>query len=85
MDETIESIKARVVAGRRAETLQAIEAALAQGLDSMTIMSRALIPAMSIVGEKYSSGEFFLPQRSPLEQSPASPLLCPHGDWLGRA
>lgn len=62
MDETIESIKARVVAGRRAETLQAIEAALAQGLDSMTIMSRALIPAMSIVGEKYSSGEFFLPQ-----------------------
>lgn len=62
MDDRIEAIKAKVVGGKRAEVLQEVEAALAEGADSMRIMSEALIPAMSIVGEKYSSGEFFLPQ-----------------------
>ena len=62
MDDRIEAIKAKVVGGRRAEVLQEVEAALGEGMDSMKIMTEALIPAMSIVGEKYSSGEFFLPQ-----------------------
>jgi 5-methyltetrahydrofolate--homocysteine methyltransferase len=62
MGDRIEAIKDKVVGGKRAEVLQEVEAALAEGADSMTIMTEALIPAMSIVGEKYSSGEFFLPQ-----------------------
>jgi 5-methyltetrahydrofolate--homocysteine methyltransferase len=62
MDDKIEAIRIKVVGGRRAEVLQEVEAALAEGTDSMRIMTEALIPAMSIVGEKYSSGEFFLPQ-----------------------
>ena len=62
MDDRIEAIRIKVVGGKRAEVLQEVEAALAEGTDSMKIMTEALIPAMSIVGEKYSSGEFFLPQ-----------------------
>jgi 5-methyltetrahydrofolate--homocysteine methyltransferase len=62
MDDRIEAIRVKVVGGKRAEVLQEVEAALAEGTDSMKIMTEALIPAMSIVGEKYSSGEFFLPQ-----------------------
>lgn len=62
MDDRIEAIRIKVIGGKRAEVLQEVEAALAEGMDSMKIMTEALIPAMSIVGEKYSSGEFFLPQ-----------------------
>ena len=62
MSDRIEAIKIKVVGGKRAEVLQEVEAALAEGVDSMKIMTEALIPAMSVVGEKYSSGEFFLPQ-----------------------
>lgn len=62
MGDRIEAIKGKVVDGKRAEVLQEVEAALTEGTDSMKIMTEALIPAMTVVGEKYSSGEFFLPQ-----------------------
>jgi 5-methyltetrahydrofolate--homocysteine methyltransferase len=62
MADRIDAIKDKVVKGKRVEVLQEVEAALAEGIESKRIMSEALIPAMSIVGQKYSSGEFFLPQ-----------------------
>jgi corrinoid protein of di/trimethylamine methyltransferase len=46
------------------ETEQAIEftrQALAAGIEPMAIIDQGLIPGMEIVGEKFSSGEFFLP------------------------
>jgi 5-methyltetrahydrofolate--homocysteine methyltransferase len=58
----LEAIKDRVIHGKRAEALAEIDAALADGVDAKRIMLEALIPGMSMVGEKYSSGEFFLPQ-----------------------
>jgi 5-methyltetrahydrofolate--homocysteine methyltransferase len=41
---------------------EAVKTAIASGLSAQEIMTKGLIPAMSAVGEKYSSGEFFLPQ-----------------------
>lgn len=61
-DEQLAAIQDKVVSGKRADALAQIDAALAAGADAKRIMTEALIPAMSIVGEKYSSGEFFLPQ-----------------------
>ncbi len=60
--ERLEAIKHKVIDGRRVEALAELDAALASGVEAKRIMTEALIPAMSIVGEKYSRGEFFLPQ-----------------------
>jgi len=61
-ENRLETIRNQVVNGKRADALAEMEAALAEGIDAKRVMTEALIPAMSIVGEKYSSGEFFLPQ-----------------------
>lgn len=61
-DEQLATIQDKVINGKRADALSAIDAALDTGVEPARIMTDALIPAMSIVGEKYSSGEFFLPQ-----------------------
>jgi 5-methyltetrahydrofolate--homocysteine methyltransferase len=58
----IETIRDLCVRGKRAELKEAVNHALAAGLSAQDIMAKGLIPAMSIVGEKYSTGEFFLPQ-----------------------
>ncbi|MBI4267142.1 MAG: corrinoid protein [Chloroflexi bacterium] len=44
-----------------AKTIELIEAAFAQGISPAEIISSGLQPAMAIVGEKFSSGEFFVP------------------------
>ncbi|HRY07439.1 MAG TPA: corrinoid protein [Hyphomicrobiaceae bacterium] len=62
MSNTIETIKEKCVAGKRAELAQLVKQALDDGVSAKDIMMDGLIPAMAIVGEKYSSGEFFLPQ-----------------------
>jgi len=58
----LENIKDKCIRGKRAELVEAIKDALAAGVDAKDIMVQSLIPAMAVVGEKYSSGEFFLPQ-----------------------
>ncbi|MBI3371235.1 MAG: corrinoid protein [Betaproteobacteria bacterium] len=58
----IETIRDLCVRGKRAELNAAVTAAISAGLSAQEIMGKGLIPAMSIVGERYSSGEFFLPQ-----------------------
>jgi len=62
MSEAIESIKGWVIRGKRNEAVEAVRGALAAGVDPGAIMKDGLIAAMSEVGRKYSSGEFFLPQ-----------------------
>ena len=61
MSEFIETIKDRVIRGKKAETVEEVKRALAAGVAPATILKGALIPAMSTVGQKYSSGEYFLP------------------------
>ena len=62
MSAALELIKDKCIRGKRAELVEAVNSALAQGIDAKEIMVTALIPAMAVVGEKYGSGEFFLPQ-----------------------
>lgn len=62
MSEAIESIKGWVIRGKRNEAVEEVRRALAAGVDPAAIMKDGLIAAMSEVGRKYSSGEFFLPQ-----------------------
>ena len=62
MTAALENIKDKCIRGKRAEVVEAIKDALAAGVDAKDIMIQSLIPAMAVVGEKYSSGEFFLPQ-----------------------
>jgi 5-methyltetrahydrofolate--homocysteine methyltransferase len=62
MSEAIESIKSWVIRGKRNEAVEEVRRALAAGEDPGAIMKDGLIAAMSVVGQKYSSGEFFLPQ-----------------------
>jgi 5-methyltetrahydrofolate--homocysteine methyltransferase len=62
MSDAIESIKSWVIRGKRNEAVEEVRRALAAGVDPGAIMQDGLIAAMSVVGQKYSSGEFFLPQ-----------------------
>ncbi len=62
MSAALELIKNKCINGKRADLVEAVKSALAEGVDAKDIMVTALIPAMAVVGEKYSSGEFFLPQ-----------------------
>ena len=62
MSAAIETVKDWVIRGKKNEAVEAVRAALAAGEDPGAIMKDGLIAAMSVVGQKYSSGEFFLPQ-----------------------
>jgi 5-methyltetrahydrofolate--homocysteine methyltransferase len=62
MSDIIAALKDFVVRGKRNEAAEEMKKALAAGLDPGLIMKEGLISAMSVVGQKYSSGEFFLPQ-----------------------
>ena len=62
MSDAIESIKSWVIRGKKNEAVEEVRRALAAGEDPGAIMKDGLIAAMSVVGQKYSTGEFFLPQ-----------------------
>jgi 5-methyltetrahydrofolate--homocysteine methyltransferase len=61
MADILGTIKDLCVRGKRVELVAAVKRALAEGVEAKAIMTDALIPAMAVVGEKYSSGEYFLP------------------------
>jgi 5-methyltetrahydrofolate--homocysteine methyltransferase len=61
MASEIDAIKDWVIKGKRKEAVEATRAALAAGTDPGAIMKDGLIAAMSVVGQRFSSGEFFLP------------------------
>ena len=62
MSDIIASLKDLVVRGKKNEAVEEVARALAAGCDPAAIMKDGLISAMSVVGQKYSSGEYFLPQ-----------------------
>lgn len=80
MSDAIESIKNAVIRGKRKEALEETQRALAAGVDAAAIMKEGLIAAMSVVGQKYSSGEFFLPQMmiAARAMTETLPVLKPH-------
>jgi len=55
-------IKESVIAGEVDEVKELVQKAVDEGQDIKKIMDEGLIAGIHIVGEKYDSGEFFLPE-----------------------
>jgi 5-methyltetrahydrofolate--homocysteine methyltransferase len=58
----LERITAAVIAGDMAGCASATEEALAAGIEAKFVMDRALIPAMSVVGDRFEKKEYFVPE-----------------------
>jgi 5-methyltetrahydrofolate--homocysteine methyltransferase len=80
MSEHIEAIRNWVIKGKRGEAVEETRRALAAGVDPAAVMKDGLIGAMSVVGQKFSSGEFFLPQMmiAARAMTEVLPVLKPH-------
>jgi len=80
MSDKFEAIRNLIIAGKRKEAVEETKKALAAGADAGEIMKDGLIRAMSIVGQKFSSGEFFLPQMmiAARAMTEVLPVLKPH-------
>jgi len=59
--ELIDQITTSVIDGEPELTVELTQKALAAGIEPMAIIDSGLIPGMDVVGEKFSSGEYFLP------------------------
>jgi len=80
MSDIIASLKDLVVRGKKNEAAQEVQHALDAGCDPALIMKDGLVSAMSVVGQKYSSGEYFLPQMmiAARAMTTALDILKPH-------
>ncbi|MDR3554597.1 MAG: corrinoid protein [Syntrophobacteraceae bacterium] len=90
MSIELERIREAVVLGNRDLTATLVRKALGAGLPPGAIMSEALIAGMDVVGQKYSTGEYFLPEMmvAALAMEEALSLLRPHlaqGNYRPRA
>lgn len=61
LTDLLEQITDSLVEGKPDVTLELTHRALAAGIEPLRIIDDGLMPGMHIVGEKYSAGEFFLP------------------------
>lgn len=59
--ELLAQITASLVAGDPDATVDGTRRALASGVEPLAIIDGSLVPGMRIVGEKYATGEYFLP------------------------
>lgn len=59
--EIFEKLTNSVIMGEPEITVEATREALAAGIEPMAIIRQGLMPGMNVVGEKFSSGEYFLP------------------------
>jgi corrinoid protein of di/trimethylamine methyltransferase len=59
--DLLAQITASLVNGEPDQTVALTRDAIGAGLEPMAIINDGLLPGMRIVGEKYSSGEYFLP------------------------
>lgn len=60
-DELLRQITESLVQGDPEATADLTRQALAAGLEPLDILNHGLMPGMEIVGEKFASGEYFLP------------------------
>jgi corrinoid protein of di/trimethylamine methyltransferase len=61
MSDLLTAITENVVAGDPDATVAGTRRALDEGIEPLRIINEALVPGMRVVGEKYASGEYFLP------------------------
>ena len=57
-----DDISSAVLRGKRKEVAPLVQQALDEGCDPVAILNEGLIPAMTIVGDKFSAGEAFVPE-----------------------
>ena len=60
-EEIFANLTDSLVVGDPEETESLTKEALAAGIEPLTIIREGLMPGMNIVGEKFSCGEYFLP------------------------
>jgi corrinoid protein of di/trimethylamine methyltransferase len=59
--EIFDKLTNSIIMGEPEVTVEATREALAAGIEPMAIIRQGLMPGMNVVGEKFSSGEYFLP------------------------
>ena len=59
--EIFERLTNSIIMGEPEVTVSVTQEALAAGIEPMAIIREGLMPGMDVVGEKFSSGEYFLP------------------------
>jgi 5-methyltetrahydrofolate--homocysteine methyltransferase len=57
-----EELKAAVIDGNAGRVRELTQAALESGAGAQEVLDSALIPAMDVVGEKFSAREFYIPE-----------------------
>ena len=60
-DELLSKITACVIEGEPDEVVKLTQQALDAGLEPLSIINEGLVPGMNVVGDKFQSGEYFLP------------------------
>ena len=60
-NELYKQIKATLVEGEPDKTVELTRQALDAGLEPLSIVNEGLVPGMDIVGDKFQTGEYFLP------------------------
>jgi len=76
----LDKIKQTVIEGKWRDITSLVQEALKYDFEVPSILEQALYPAMSIVGDKFSSGEFFIPDMllSAKAMQSAISVLKPH-------
>jgi len=59
--ELLNRITLALVEGQVDETLDLVDQALSSGVQPLEVINASLMPGMNIVGQKFQSGEYFLP------------------------
>lgn len=75
-----EEISSAVQRGKKKEVAPLVQQALDQGADPAQILNEGLIDAMSIIGDKFSAGEVFVPEMlvAARAMSAGTEILKPH-------
>jgi corrinoid protein of di/trimethylamine methyltransferase len=60
-DELLNKISASMIEGDPDAVEELTRQAIAAGLEPLTIINQGLVPGMNIVGDKFQTGEYFLP------------------------
>lgn len=87
-----DDISSAVQRGKKKEVVPLVQQAIDEGLDPQDILNKGLVPAMSIIGDKFSAGEAFVPEMLVAARAMAKgtellkPLLAAEGaEPMGKA
>ena len=61
MSSHLDEIKSTIINGQHKDIEGLVESALTENIDAERIVNEAMIPAMDVVGEKFSTKEIFVP------------------------